>query len=185
MTCDISPSYCTLNKDEIKHVYEICPDSKIILFVRNPLDRAWSHIKMKLFRKEGYQDFSKIDNKVILDSISKEYLDIFSPYPIYNKWASVYPDKQIYVAYYEEMKDDRSLFLRNLFSFLELDVGEIKEVEKKSISKRNKSKFDEFPPEIKLHLSKLVAQHFEDATKFDSPYATEWMNSFKKTVETK
>ncbi len=44
---DISPSYCTMPDDLIAEIMARFPKLKIVLMVRDPVARAWSHFTMK------------------------------------------------------------------------------------------------------------------------------------------
>jgi hypothetical protein len=48
---DISPSYCVLNEADVQKMSKIVADSKIILILRDPIDRSWSHFRMYARRK--------------------------------------------------------------------------------------------------------------------------------------
>jgi len=50
ITGDITPAYAILEETEIQRIKSLVPDARIIFIVRNPVDRAWSHCKMKLRR---------------------------------------------------------------------------------------------------------------------------------------
>lgn len=43
---DISTNYCELNADTIYRVAERLPSVKLLLLVRDPIERAWSHVSM-------------------------------------------------------------------------------------------------------------------------------------------
>ena len=50
---EITPGYIALNQRRIALVRDLMPDCRLILIMRNPVDRAWSHAVMKLARREG------------------------------------------------------------------------------------------------------------------------------------
>lgn len=45
ITGEITPSYSMLKKVDIQKMYALSPDAKLILMLRNPIDRAWSHYR--------------------------------------------------------------------------------------------------------------------------------------------
>jgi hypothetical protein len=42
---EITPSYTMLNEDDVARVQQFEPELKILLLLRNPIDRAWSQIR--------------------------------------------------------------------------------------------------------------------------------------------
>ncbi len=49
------PSYFGLLEEDIEHVNAIAPDARIILLVRDPLDRCWSNLRMNRRKREGFE----------------------------------------------------------------------------------------------------------------------------------
>lgn len=50
---EATASYATLDPDVIQDIVALKPDIKVILMIRNPIDRAWSHAKKDLVRNRG------------------------------------------------------------------------------------------------------------------------------------
>ena len=48
---EITPCYSTLSENKIKLIHKINPQLKIILILRNPIERAWSQAVMNLAKK--------------------------------------------------------------------------------------------------------------------------------------
>jgi len=53
---DITPGYCSLEPAMIAEIAGAMPDTKIILLVRDPVSRAWSHVCLK--RRHGHVEDS-------------------------------------------------------------------------------------------------------------------------------
>lgn len=52
---EATASYAALDRDVIADITALKPDIKVILMIRNPIDRAWSHAKKDLARNRGRQ----------------------------------------------------------------------------------------------------------------------------------
>ncbi|MBI1813479.1 MAG: sulfotransferase [Deltaproteobacteria bacterium] len=50
---EATASYATLDRDVIQEIAALKPDIKIVLMIREPIDRAWSHAKKDLVRNKG------------------------------------------------------------------------------------------------------------------------------------
>jgi hypothetical protein len=70
MCGDITPDYAIINDDSILKIKRLNPDIKIIYLLRNPIDRMWSHVAMKVSRF-GRPGIKGTDNTTL-----KKYLDI-------------------------------------------------------------------------------------------------------------
>jgi hypothetical protein len=55
VTGDITPSYCTLPVEGIQYVHALLGNPRLIYIIRDPLDRALSHLRMKAQRRHGKQ----------------------------------------------------------------------------------------------------------------------------------
>src|SRR5215207_874121 len=58
ITGETTPDYSILGRKVIAHVHEIMPETKIVLMMRNPIERAWSQTLMELreLSSEGVSD---------------------------------------------------------------------------------------------------------------------------------
>jgi Arc/MetJ family transcription regulator len=50
---EATASYACLDRDVIREITALKPEVKVILMIRNPIDRAWSHAKKDLARNRG------------------------------------------------------------------------------------------------------------------------------------
>jgi len=55
VTGDITPSYCTLPVEGIEYVHALLGNPRLIYIIRDPLERALSHLRMKAQRRHGKQ----------------------------------------------------------------------------------------------------------------------------------
>ncbi len=121
VTGEITPCYSALEIADIQAVYRILPDAKIVFLMRNPVDRAWSHLKHYLSRIE------KRSVKVLAEQTMLEYLNnalFFSRgnYPrILDNWQAVFPEHQIFLGFFDEVLLDPEGLMKRLFRFLGLD----------------------------------------------------------------
>ena len=67
---EITPCYSILSEEKIKFIHQINPKLKIILLLRNPIERAWSHAVMNLVKRTkreinlilgNYVDFEEVE----------------------------------------------------------------------------------------------------------------------------
>lgn len=114
---EVTPSYATLPSDGIVYLKKILPNVKIIYIVRDPVERAASHVKM-------LADFMSKDNKKI-DLISlcdNPRIVASSNYQsIIPLWRKHFDDQHLIIMPFEKIKHDPKGFLKSIKEFLVLD----------------------------------------------------------------
>ena len=167
------PSYMW-NEKAPERIYEYNPSSKIIVLLRNPIHRAYSHWNMASSKSNDKASFSDAlsfeiertrvpgPKKKLKDFISyqeKTFSHIDRGY--YSSQIRLlfrfFPKDQVLIFLSEDLKDNHNETLSRVFNFLEVD--DTFKVERKSIHKREyKSPLNEkdlgklkkvFTPEIK------------------------------------
>jgi len=112
---DISPSYMCMPQDCIEHVNEINPGMKILLIVRDPLDRTWSQIRMN--NRYGLLDF-ELDG-IINDDDS---LELFMEYSSYAssipRWRSITGDDRFHAIEFDRIKQSPRAVLDEVCEFI-------------------------------------------------------------------
>lgn len=128
VTGDLTPAYSTLSRGTVEHVRNVLPHAKIILSVREPRSRAWSHFNMYLRRQMTNQGIAtrkaqreKIDDFATLDRLSNfvrsaNFLDRSFPYQIYETWKEHFAELLV-VDFQQIVKEPAAAFGR-VSSFL-------------------------------------------------------------------
>lgn len=130
---DASASYL-YSKKAAKEIHNFNPDAKIIIILREPVDRTLSHYFMDLSRSAQQEnDILKGLKKDYYSSqkgwgISHLYIELSLYLDQIQRYIEVFPDDQLLILDYEELKDNRKLFLNKIFVFLELDKNKLKTV---------------------------------------------------------
>ena len=146
---DITPDYCILDKKMIASIYEQYPNLRIIYLIRNPVDRAWSALKMRYVKRRGY-DMDKINEGLI-----EEYYEKFAAFNniewTIGNWTTYYPRDQFYIGIYDELVENPIVFFNKILSHLGLspdyDTEKIQRVVFKGVS-------GQIPADLKLILYK-------------------------------
>jgi len=133
LTGDITPAYSTLNTSQIEHVHSVIPRAKIILLVRDPVSRAWSHMNMKL-RRTTCKDMgiNKRDAQLpalMLERFSKDkniaqffkresFLRRSFPSVSFKNWRDVYGEDSIKAIIFDEFIRQPDATLDEITTFL-------------------------------------------------------------------
>lgn len=105
-----SPSYLLMPDDKIGLVRALFPDVKIIVMVRDPIDRAWSHIRA---RTEDYRSLPDLRH-LLRDGRYLEHL---------SRWARHFPPDQIQIISYDDVCERPRDALGDVLAFLGLTGG--------------------------------------------------------------
>lgn len=115
---EVTPAYSTLDKTRIKHIYRCNPELKIIFIVRNPIERAWSHalnnycVGMNIPFDQLTTDDFKWHFNSYASVIRGDYKNTIE------NWTSVFPEKQFFICFHEEVKSNPEQLLNEVFNFL-------------------------------------------------------------------
>lgn len=119
---EITPSYGKMPLERIRFIRKLMPEVKMILIIRNPIDRIWAATR---------RAFAKIPGKRLEDATEDEVLQSFQYAPrkentdflkILDNWQSVFPKEQLFVGFFDQITTEPQALLRNVFSFLEISV---------------------------------------------------------------
>ena len=151
-TIEATPGYFYGGKESAQAINDFSPDSKIILVLRNPVDRLFSFYKYKKslghisgkFTFETYLDECKrIDSD---QPILKKNYHFWSMvggkyYSLLSEWHSVFGDR-LRVFFFDDMVKDEPKFVAEICKWLELDKSQIDDnktkVQNKSMIYRSK-----------------------------------------------
>lgn len=115
---EATASYAALDRDVIEEIALLNPALKVILMVRDPIERAWSHATKDLVRNRGrrFEDVS-----------DAEWQEFFrDPYQLrcaqyvenYDNWAACFPKEQIFVGAFDDIASRPAAFMGDILRFL-------------------------------------------------------------------
>jgi hypothetical protein len=105
-----------------KRIFTYNKDAKIIIILRNPVDRAYSHYKMDFrlgFVKRDFEDLV-LNNNQEGSLFYQQYIDLGLYYQQVKSYIDEFGSSNVCVMFYEDLKKDRATFVNNIFSFLNL-----------------------------------------------------------------
>lgn len=112
-TGEITPAYSLLPEAEIAPIAEAFPQLKIILILRDPVARAWSHAMKDL------PDSALTDEAQQIRFLRDPSCFGRSDWPaILDRWRRYFPENRILLLSFEEIRRDPARFLSRLGPFL-------------------------------------------------------------------
>jgi len=118
---EISPNYCAVSPWKIRYIHGLMPKLKLILVVRNPIDRTWSAARRVLAKRYagGVDDWPEEAVLAFFDDAGvqrqSDYLAIL------DNWTAVFDVRQLHIAQFDDIAARPEGLLRDIFQFLGVD----------------------------------------------------------------
>jgi len=154
---EITPAYSMLNVEDIRRINALLPNVKVIYLLRDPIDRAWSHLRYDQGSGEklNLDKFSELKKYIDSPTLTRrgDYVSTL------RDWTSVISSDRIFVGFYDDIKSRPNYFLERLSSFLNIDHNLFPQQEVKTnilVSQKRK-----IPEEVELYLAKKYLNDLE------------------------
>jgi hypothetical protein len=116
---EVTPDYAVLSADVFQRIKRMNPKIKIVLIMRDPIDRAWSSVN-NAFRKgradslstEGALKWARLQGP----TARSNYANTISRLEV------IFPPSQLHFCFFDDLRDRPESFARKLFSFLGVDT---------------------------------------------------------------
>lgn len=126
---DLSSSYL-FNKETPKRIHQFNPDAKIIIVLRNPVDRALSHYLMDVNLGYINASLSKvINNKDTFKQHYQEYIELGFYEQQIRAYTKQFPDSQIKVVLSDTLYANTAETLKDIYSFINVSTTFITDFE--------------------------------------------------------
>ncbi|MDA3952305.1 MAG: sulfotransferase [Bacteroidales bacterium] len=114
------------SKTAAQNIYDYNPQSKIIVVLRNPIERAFSHYKMALRSGHTKLKFKEAVEKDLMAKdkawgVSALYIELGLYYDQLMRYYSIFPTDQIKVFLFKDLKNSTNKVLKECFEFLEVN----------------------------------------------------------------
>lgn len=118
---EATASYSIMNKTLVQEMISLNPNIKVVIMVRDPVKRAWSHAKKDLSRNVN-RPLNQIPEDEFHSFFGKQsQIDSGSYLRNIEKWSSLLKENHLFVGFYEDIKVRPKEFLLELFEFLGVD----------------------------------------------------------------
>jgi len=180
LTGEASPNYL-YHPQAPKRIKEVLPDVKMILLLRNPIDRANSNYWQRVRVKREKRSFEEIVNKEISNKIKSdeemfsgvknpldfEYLSSGIYVHRLKRYYAIFPKEQIKIIPSEEFYADPQKIINSVCDFLNIEKIQLKKFKKYNFHKKQpkidnslREKLSEFYDEYNEQLFKLINKSF-------------------------
>jgi len=175
ITGEVTPAYAMLSIPTIRALQELNSRMKIVYLLRNPMDRAWSHAVKDLLRRRN-RNISQVPEETFRRFFEEESCMKRSDYVnTLANWNRVFPRRQIFVGFYDDILNDPRKLLGELFTFLEISTDEVEDISS-VYDRANPAAFN--IDDIPAGLSRFLAEQYEPLLRtmreMFGGYASEW-----------
>ena len=176
---DISAKYCELPENEIGRIKAAFPHLKILITLRNPVEREWSRAKMNLCKKM---------NRQISDVSDEEFIAQFNDPPQFNSnnygdlirhWEHQFGKHQVLILFYDELLEAPYRYFCKVCDFL--NIGRpAKEEEQRLQEFVFKGVAGDIPERFKSLLVSMHQDHIEKLVEYlpETTYPKQWLDTY-------
>lgn len=122
---DMSTSYMRLNTRQVSFVHRLMPNLRIILIVRNPVERAWSGYRRRARHDErpSWKDMEQyLKWTVHITNRRTQYSIEYSYYSLaLETWLSYFPVERIHVASFDDIQRRPMAFIQRILQHIDVD----------------------------------------------------------------
>lgn len=142
---DASPDYLYFYERSIRNIKKLLGDPKIIIILRNPVDRAFSnylHLVRGGWEELSFEDALESEEKIKKDNWLwvRYYKDIGFYYLQVKAYLDSFKHVKVYI--YDDFKKDNLRILKDIFTFLEVETSFVPDTKTKyNISGIPKNRF--------------------------------------------
>lgn len=124
MIGECTASYAVLDEEIIGEIVKLNPDIKVILMIRNPVDRAWSHA-IKDLVKIPNREFKDVTNDEIIEFIKGGFPEKCGFYSVQIKnWSKYVKPGNLHIGRFSDVSARPVELLKEVFDFLDVEVDD-------------------------------------------------------------
>lgn len=121
VTGEITPNYMNLPRPDVGRAFRLVPEARIILMVRNPIERAWSGAMMAV-GDDSTAEARDQARAIIEAERSRRLTDYLRAL---EDWSAWFPAEHIYVGFMEDVMRHPEALLSDICRFVGLPSAEV------------------------------------------------------------
>ncbi len=169
---EVTPEYAMLSRIEVEHIERLLPGLKMILLLRNPLERTWSHLRFEWSRGNLAKPERLADIKTFIDH---PHQDLRNDYMrTIENWESVFGADRLFIGFYDEIEKNPLGLLSRVCSFLDVPATNFAEYARAEM-RVNVSMQLAVPQEIATYMRARYTSQIERLGERFGGYASDWL----------
>ena len=176
---DITPHYCSLDKELVTRIMARFPGLRVLLLVRDPVKRLWSHIGD--MDRPGHFDRQLLANPAEFRSFlhdSKKIRQLSYPSRAHQMWSKYTPPEQYRFLFLDHVSANAEEARSEVLLFLGADPVKPSGDLPANYNSKAQSRKLEMPEAIKGVLVEHFAEELRACAEVFQGYAVEWAHSY-------
>jgi hypothetical protein len=117
---EITPAYAFLGEHLIRRIRDAYPALRLLYCIRNPIDRAWAHLRFASARR-GIPIDTLTDERIIEQFESASSCKRGDHLANLQRWRAAFPDEQICVLFFDDIIEDPQRVLERVACHIGVD----------------------------------------------------------------
>lgn len=173
---EITPGYNTLRRDRIAWVRRLIPRARLILIIRNPVDRAWSATRRVISKMAAVQGitFDEMDDSEFINYMLNEWAyrpergmaGAFEPgllegqySRVIGNWLAQFDEEQLLIVFFDEISRDPDGLLGKVCRHIGVDASLLPKQEIQKVVNANPT--HRIPERFRTFLVELYADEMQ------------------------
>ncbi len=119
---DMTPNYALLAPDRIATVRKLMPDVRLIFLMRNPIERAWSRVVMRVVIEAGRSMESMSDDELTAELIREDVRSNSDYLTIIRSWLRFFPGEQLWIGFMDDIVNRPEALLREVLAHINVSA---------------------------------------------------------------
>jgi Sulfotransferase family len=164
---EMTPDYSIIPLAGVEHVHRLAPHTKIVVLIRDPIDRTWSSTRMYA-KEQGINPLECYKEQFIIERSRIQKM--------FNKWEQFFPKDNFFIAFYEDVALRPYWLLEEVCSFIGVDFDQNYFLN--ANKKVHVGSSSEMPDTVLKHYKELFFEDISFARERFKSYATSWYNTY-------
>ena len=165
-----TPEYALLPDAAFEHILRLNPAMKFVFILRDPIDRAWSQLRML----QRNSDASTVYVPEVLRFVDKPQFIARSDYmPTITRVRKFVPETRLLILFFDDLVTDPVGFLKAVMTFLDVDPARGRFANVKE--GRNVGATETLTPELYGRLKELLRPAYRHLHDVNNPIVTHWI----------
>ncbi|MCU0270250.1 MAG: sulfotransferase [Acidimicrobiales bacterium] len=155
---EITPAYCSLPDATLDALARALPDTRFVLVLRDPIERAWSSAAKSLARARD-RSIDGVDDDVLARHFARPGFRHKSDYMgMLDRWQRAAGQDRLHVGFFDDLVGDPGRFFGELATFLDIDPSPLPS----SVGLQARNTTSAFRSAVPARWERRLAEQFAD-----------------------
>lgn len=181
---EITPFYCRIQPPIVRQVFELMPNLRTVLVLRNPVDRTWSHAKLDFYHWSG-RDLNDVSLIALMRYASRRRSRWLNDYArAIRSWSSVEPDSLL-VERFESVAEEPQELLKRVLTHIGADPSGLPdhaEIGRKVVPEGDRRQELDIPEPLSWYIASLSLPDVRELNSLLDGRVTDWVEDLETRV---